>query len=138
MSEKSEQGIDEQQVQPLSHKRILILMACAVLFGSILCSVFVSVGFGVGVLIGGVLSLVNYYWLKRSLKVIFDEAVAGEKPQFLTARYFMRYLALGAALAVVYLTQLVPIVAVLIGLASFAAAIVIEGFIRLFNSFSNR
>lgn len=138
MSENSEPAIEVQTVQPLSHKRILILMAVAALSGSVLSSVFISISFGVGVLIGGGLSLVNYYWLKRSLKIIFDKAVEGEPPRFLAGKYFLRYLTFGAILAIVYLTKWVPVVAVLLGLASFALAIIFEAIIRLFNSFSNK
>ena len=140
MSEDSEQVTVEQTetVQTLSHRRILTLMAFAALLASIAGFIFGGVGFGIGVLIGGALSLVNYYWLKRSLKTVFDSAVAGEKPHFLAGRYFLRYLVFGAVLAIVYLTKAVPVAAVLLGLASFALAIIFEAFIRLFNSFSNK
>ena len=141
MSEDSEQIPEEQPstVQTLSHRRILTLMALAALLGSIAGFIFDGLSFGIGVLIGGALSLVNYYWLKRSLKVVFDNiAQEGEQPQFLAGRYFLRYLTFGAVLTVVYLTKTVPIIAVLLGLASFALAIIFEAIIRLFNSFSNK
>ena len=140
MSEDSEQITEEQQstVQTISHKRILTLMAIAALLGSIAGFIFSGLSFGIGVLIGGGLSLVNYYWLKRSLKTVFDNAVAGEKPQFLAGKYFLRYLVFGIVLTIVYLTKAVPVVAVLLGLASFALAIIFEAIIRLFNSFSNK
>ncbi len=140
MSEDSEQITEEQQstVQTLSHKRILTLMALAALLGAIAGFIFSGPSFGIGVLIGGSLSLVNYYWLKRSLKVVFDKAIAGEETQFLAGKYILRYLAFGAVLTFVYLTKTVPIVAVLLGLASFALAIIFEAIIRLFNSFSNK
>ncbi len=140
MSEDSEQIIEEQQstVQTLSHKRILTLMALAALLGAIAGFIFGGLSFGIGVLIGGSLSLVNYYWLKRSLKIVFDKAIAGEETQFLAGKYILRYMAFGAVLTVVYLTKTVPIVAVLLGLASFALAIIFEAIIRLFNSFSNK
>jgi hypothetical protein len=138
MSENSEQGFEDQNVQPLSHRRILILMALAAVLGSVLGAVFVSTNFGFGVLMGGALSLINYYWLKRSLKVVMDEAIAGGAPHFLAGRAFIRYLAFGAVLAVIYLTHAIPMVAVLLGLASFAVAIIFEAFIRIFNSFSNK
>ena len=140
MSEDSEQIPEEQRstVQTLSHKRILTLMALAALLGAIAGFIFDGLGFGIGVLIGGALSLVNYYWLKRSLKLVFDKAVQGEPPQFLAGKYFLRYLTFAAVLTVVYLTKTVPIIAVLLGLASFALAIIFEAIIRLFNSFSNK
>ena len=140
MSEDSEQTTEEQEstVQTLSHRRILTLMAFAALLTSIAGFIFGGIDFGIGVLIGGALSLVNYYWLKRSLKQVFDSAIAGEKPQFLAGRYILRYVTFGAVLTVVYLTKAVPVVAVLLGLASFALAIIFEAFIRLFKSFSNK
>jgi hypothetical protein len=140
MSEDSEQinADAPSTVETLSHKRILLLMAVVALLGTLAGSFFVSVNFGIGVMIGGALSLVNYYWLKRSLKTVFDQALAGDKPQFLGARYFLRYLSFGAVLAIVYLTKTVPVVAVLLGLSSFALAIIFEAVIRLFKSFSNK
>jgi hypothetical protein len=140
MSEDSEQITEEQQeaVQTLSHKRILTLMAFAALLGSIAGFIFVGLSFGIGVLIGGGLSLVNYYWLKRSLKTVFDKAATGERPQFLAGKYFLRYFVFGTILTIVYLTKAVPVEALLLGLASFALAIIFEAIIRLFNSFSNK
>jgi uncharacterized membrane protein HdeD (DUF308 family) len=139
MSENSEQAAAEQEtVQPLSHRRILAAMFLVTILGALLSFVFISPSFGVGVLIGGILSLINYYWLKKSLRSIFDNAVEGEKPRFLATRYFLRYLAFGAVLAIVYLSKIVPVVAVLLGLASFAFAIIIEAILRLFSSFFNK
>ncbi|MDQ2746225.1 MAG: ATP synthase subunit I [Acidobacteriota bacterium] len=120
----------------LSHRRILWTMAAVVVGGSVAGFIFVSRQFGTGVLFGGILSLINYWWLKISLKKLFDAVIAhGEKPGFLAVRYFGRYATLGVILAIVFLTQTIPIVAVLLGLASFALAIMIEGFVSLFSSF---
>ena len=140
MSEDSEQTAGEQQstVQTLSHRRILFLMALAALLGAIVGFAFGSASFGIGVLIGGALSLGNYYWLKRSLKTVFDKAAAGESAGFLAGKYILRYMAFGAVLTIVYLTKTVPVVAVLLGLASFALAIIFEAFLRIFNSFFNK
>jgi hypothetical protein len=137
MSENSEQATVEQQetIETLSHKRIYTEMAAVIVVSAVLSFVFVSAGFGFGVLIGGVLSLLNYYWLKRSLKNIFDKAIGGETKRFTATGYFLRYLVFGAILAFVYLTKTVPVVAVLLGLSSFALAIIIEAFIRVFSSF---
>ena len=140
MSEDSAQIQTEQPstVQTLSHRRILTLMAIVGTIGAVVGFIFVSVFFGIGVFIGGILSLVNYYWIKQSLKSIFDKALAGEKPKFLGLQYFFRYLAHGAVLLFFYFIKSVSMVAVLLGLSSFALAIIIEAFIRLFSSFSNK
>lgn len=127
-------------IAPLSHRRILWTMAIVVFIAGILCSIFVSWQFSTGFVIGGILAFLNYYWLKVSLKRIFDKAIEGdgEKPRFLGANYFVRYLTFGAILCVVYLTQIVPIVAVLLGLCVFAVALVIEGLLRILSSISKR
>ncbi len=139
MSETSEPIIDEQEnLAPLSHRRILFLMSLIVLAGSVLIFIFVSWQFGLGFLIGGILSFVNYYWLKISLKNAFERVVTEENPRFSASRYFLRYFVLGLILTVVYLTELVPFVSVITGLLSFAFAILIEGLIRIFTAFFNK
>jgi len=137
MSEVSDNIQIKQSTPPsISHRRILWTMGLVAVFGGLAGLIFVSPQFGLGVILGGVLSFVNYYWLKISLKRIFDNAVAhGEKPRFLAVRYFTRYLTLGGILAIVFLTETIPVVAVILGLSSFALAIVIEGLIRLFSTF---
>ncbi len=136
MSDTSESiAVEQENFVPLTHRRILIVMAAVAILGSLLGLIFVSRLFGLGVFIGGVLSFVNYYWLKFSLKKIFEQAVGGDKPSFLGLRYLFRYLILGAVLTIVFLTETIPVVAVIAGLASFAVAIVIEGFVRIFSSF---
>ena len=120
---------------PLTHRRILIVMAAVAAAGSLLGLIFVSRLFGLGVLIGGILSFINYYWLKFSLKKIFAQAESGEKPRFLGLRYLFRYIVLGVVLTIVFLTESIPVVAVIAGLGSFATAIVVEGIIRIFSSF---
>lgn len=135
MAENSEPVSAEQPaVAKLSHRRILITMAVIAVLCSIAGLIFVSGRFAAGVLIGGLLSFLNYFWLKRSLKLIFDRAIAGDKPRFLGAKYFLRYVAFGAILTIVYLTDAVPVVAVILGIASFALAVVAEGMIRIFSS----
>ena len=137
MSEDSDTiEIVQPQPPPISHRRILWTMALVAVAGSLAGFLLVSRQFGVGVILGGILSFINYYWMKVSLKRLFDNAIAhGEKPRFLAVRYFARYATLGAILTVVFLTETIPVVAVIAGLASFAGAIMIEGFIRLFSTF---
>jgi hypothetical protein len=137
MSENSEPvAVEQEKIAPLSHRRILWTMAIIVLIGALFC----SGRFGLGFLIGGILAFLNYYWLKISLKKIFDKAIesaaSGEKPRFLATGYFLRYLGMGAILYIVYLSNAVPIVSVLLGLCVFALAIVIEGILRILSGIS--
>ncbi|MEJ7847357.1 MAG: ATP synthase subunit I [Pyrinomonadaceae bacterium] len=127
-------AVDEAQpIMPISHGRILVIMAVLSVLGSIAGFAFVSLKFGAGAMIGGILAFVNYYWLKVSLKKVFDNAAAnGERPRLLALRYFTRYLMLGGIIAIFYVTEAVSIVGLILGVAGFGFAVVIEGFIRIF------
>ena len=109
----------------------------AVLF-SVLGLILNSPLFGLGILLGGILSFLNYYWLKFSLKKVFEVAGSGEKPRLAGGHYILRYLVFGLVLALIYLTKVIPIVAVILGLASFAFAIIVEGIIRIFSEVGNK
>jgi hypothetical protein len=135
MSEETDSNAALQEPPvPISNRRILWTMGIIVVLGSLACLIFVSRQFGAGIFIGGILAFINYYWLKISLKRMFIETAEGEhKPRYSAARYMLRYLTLGAILALVFLTEVVPIASIVLGLGSFAFAIIIEAFIRIFS-----
>lgn len=123
---------DQQMAGTLSHRRILIEMAAITLVMCVIGLIVVSSRFSIGILVGGILSFVNYFWLKQSTKAIFEKAIAGEKPVLLTIKYIFRYVLIGVAAAFFYFTDALPVVAVVIGLAAFAFAIVLEGLSGIF------
>jgi len=125
---------EDRSASDLSHRRILIIMAIAIVVAGVLSFIFGSARFGAGVLIGGVLSFVNYFWLKGSLRSLFDRTSAGGSAGFLAVKYFFRYLVIAAVLALFYYVFAVPATAMLLGLASFAVAVVIEGVLRVFTT----
>jgi ATP synthase I chain. len=124
--------VSDQDVMPPSHTRILVIMAVLGLLGGIAGTIFGTVGFGLGIVVGTALAFGNYYWLKASLKRVFAEAEEGEKPKISALRYLTRYLVLGIVIAVVFASNILPIVPVILGLAAFGFATVVEGFIRIF------
>lgn len=124
----------KEAIEPPSHRRILVLMAVIGVFGSVAGFAYVSAAFAIGVLIGTAFAFVNYFWLKRSLKNIFEVAASSEKPRMLVGKYFLRYLLLGVVIAAIYATGSIPIVALILGMAGFGFAVVAEGFIRIFTS----
>jgi len=133
MSAISEPVIDGgEAVMPPSHVRILVIMAILGVLGSIAGVVFHSLAFGIGILFGVALSFGNYYWLRYSLRKGFAAAVEGEKPKLSILRYLTRYLAIAAIIALVFVTDILPVVAVILGLCSFAFAVVVDGIIRIF------
>ena len=125
---------DGRSMAAISHRRILYEMAGVIAIGTLSGFAFISAKAGSGVFVGGILAYANYFWQKHSLKAIFDRAVDGKKTPFLALRYILRYVFLGAALMIIYLSQTVSIFAVIFGLSSFAIAVVIEGFTSIFSS----
>jgi hypothetical protein len=124
-------GISEP-VPPPTHGRILLIMAVLGSIGAIAGAVFLSIEFGIGILVGTGLAFVNYYWLRYSLRKVFANAAEGEKPKISALRYISRYLALAAIVAAIYATGVLPIVPVILGLGAFGFAVVIDGIIRIF------
>lgn len=118
--------------QAVSHGRLLIEMAVLIVVGSIVGFVFAGTRFGFGVLFGGVLAFVNYYWLRRSTAAIFEKAVSGTGARFVTLRFISRYVAIGLVILAVHFSGAMPAVAVIAGLSAFAIAVVVDGLISIF------
>ena len=91
-----------------------------------------------GLLLGGVLSLFNYHWLRTSLAAVFSTAQSGRKVKFNAARYVLRYFVIAAVVASAYTLNLVSIVATLVGLCSFVVAALIEAFMQIYFAIVNR
>src|SRR5438067_8461981 len=126
MSEDSEPLTKRDDVPGLmSHRGILTKMIAVIVLGSVAGFTLISVKAGSGVLIGGVLAFANYFWQRHSLKAIFDRSFDGKRPRFLALKYILRYVVLGAAVMLIYLSDAVSIFAVIFGFSSFAIAVLI-------------
>ncbi len=121
---------------PISHDRVLVLMAFIGIIGSVATFFYISAHFASGFFIGAALAFVNYFWLKRTIASAFAgigrEDVAA--PRMSAFTYFVRYLAMGAAIAVLYASGAVSVVGLLSGMAIFGLAVVAESLIRIFTT----
>lgn len=116
----------------ISHRRLLIEMAALIAVGSIVGFVFGGFRFGFGVLFGGALAFLNYYWLKRSTEAIFEKAASGSSAAFVSLKFILRYVAVGLVILAVHFSGAMPAVAVIAGLSAFAIAVVVDGLISIF------
>lgn len=133
MSEDFDPLTTDSGVKPISHKGILIIMSAVVVVGGLAGFVFGGRPWGIGVLFGGVLSFANYFWLERSTRSIFDRT-AMATTGILAAKYILRYAGIGCIVLLIFLTGVLPVAAVILGLAAFAFAVVIQGLKNIISS----
>jgi hypothetical protein len=134
MSEHSDPATNEaNQAASISNRRLLIEMAVIIAIGTILGFFAVSLKFAVGVLIGGGLAFLNYFWLRRVLRSAFESAVAGGMPGWLIGSHYLRFAVTGLVLFAIYLTDAASVVGAVFGLASFSLAVVFAGIINIFS-----
>ena len=130
----NDKSFEKENMDSLTHRRIILLTIFVIVVNSITAFAIESVQFAFGVVLGGFLSLLNYYWIKWSLKGDFNAAVKYGKLSFLGARHILRYFTFGFILIGIYLTKTASIIALIVGLSAFACAVVVEGIIRIFSS----
>lgn len=85
-----------------------------------------------GLLLGGLLSLFNMYWLRTSVSAVFDAAPEGRPPRMKAARYVLRYVFVAAAIVFANALGLVSLVATLAGMCLVVAALLTEGLRQLY------
>ena len=81
-----------------------------------------------GLILGGLLSLLNYRWLHATVAAVLDVQEAGKRPQVKPLRYVLRYFVIASTLFVSYKLRLASLPAAIVGLCSFVAALFVEAF----------
>jgi len=114
---------DNQTTVELSIFRSMI---AAVFIAVILGAILAPWRFTAGLMLGGVLSLLNYHWLRTSIAGIFNIDVDAQKPQARASRYILRYFVIGVISVAAYQLQLVSLQATIVGLCAFVPALFVE------------
>lgn len=134
MGEETQPTQGPRDAAEISHRRILFEMAAITIVAAVIGAVFGSAGFAVGVLFGGLLAFGNYFWLRRSTGSLFERVAAGGTTGWPAVGFLLRYIAIGLVLLGIYFSKVLPVAAVILGLASFALAVVVDGTISIFRS----
>jgi hypothetical protein len=79
-----------------------------------------------GLLLGGLLALLNYHWLRTSVAAVFNVNISSERPQAKASRYILRYFVIGVISFAAYKLRLVSLPAMLAGLCAFVPALFFE------------
>lgn len=81
-----------------------------------------------GLLLGGLLSLVNYRWLRGSVAALLSVQEAGRRPHMKIWKHAFRYLIIAGVVFAAYKLRLVSLPATIAGLCSFVVALFVEAF----------
>lgn len=96
-----------------------------------------------GLLVGGLLSLLNHHWLSTSTSAAFKVVLQGgnldganpsgtnqnvARPKIKIAQYILRYFVVAGVVFIAYKLKIVFLTATIIGLCSFVVALFVEAF----------
>jgi len=109
-------------------RRIFRSMALAVMSAVVVSPFLGPWRVTTGLLLGGLLSLVNYRWLHGTVAAILHVDEAGQKPRPRIWKHAFRYLIIAGAVFAAYQLNLVSLPAILAGLSSFVVALFVEAF----------
>ena len=108
--------------------RVFRTMIIAVVFAVLASLPFAQWRITTGLLVGGLLSLLNHHWLRSSSAAAFSVVVHGAKPKLKLAQYVLRYVVVGTVVFVAYKLNVVSLTATIAGLCSFVVALFAEAF----------
>ena len=72
--------------------------------------------FTLGILLGGLISIINFFWLKRDLRVVFS-ALTGRAKVALMFRYYLRFFVSAVIIYFIITKTIVDVIGLLIGLS---------------------
>jgi ATP synthase I chain len=106
--------------------RIFRTMIFAVAFAVLISLPFAQWRITVGLLLGGILSLLNHHWLSTSTAAAFTVLVHGAKPRLNLVHYLLRYFVIATVVFLACKLDLVSLAATIAGLCSFVVALFVE------------
>lgn len=111
-----------------TNRRIFLSMSVAVILAVGASLLFAPWRVSTGLLLGGLLSLLNHYWLITSTTAAFSVLVNGEKPRLSLVQYVLRYAVIGSVVLLSYKLGIASVPALIVGLCSFVFALFVEAF----------
>ena len=109
-------------------QRIFRSMIAAVAVAVLVSAIFAPWRVTTGLLLGGILSLLNFRWLHGSVAGLLSVQQDGAKPRMSLWKHALRYLVVGVAVFVAYQLHIISLPATIAGLCSFVTALFVEAF----------
>jgi hypothetical protein len=114
-------------------RSMIAIVSLTVIAGAVLVPWRVTTGLA----LGGVLSLLNYHWLRTSIEAVLSNATE-ERPRLKLWRSIFRYFVVGAIVCAVYGLRIVSLPATIVGLCAFVPALFVEAFRQVYFSIIHR
>ena len=108
------------------HSRILRTMLISTVIAVVISLFFAPWQISTGLLIGGLLALLNHRWLQASISAAFGVLVNGETPRITLGKYLFRYAVVAAVAFTGYQLGIASLVAIIAGLCTFVVALFVE------------
>ncbi len=108
--------------------RIFRVMIASVVLAVGVAAVVAPWRVATGLLLGGLLSLLNYRWMSTSIGALINARVSGKAVTARGSRYILRYFVVAAAVLIAYKLNIVSLPATILGLCSFVVALFAEAF----------
>jgi len=83
---------------------------------AILSLIFLPSRYTLGIVLGGLISIVNFYWLSRDLKRLFEQYADKAKP-YIMIKYFIRFIVTGIVLFLIITQTPVSVIGLVVGLS---------------------
>lgn len=106
--------------------RIFRSMAFTTAIAGVGSAVFYPWRVTAGLLLGGVLALLNHYWLANSSKIALSVAAYGARPRISLVQYVLRYGIVAMVVFAAYQLNVVSLPATIAGLCTFVVALFVE------------
>jgi len=96
----------------------------------LLSVIFMSLDFTLGILIGGLISIANYYWLYLSLRKAFRQLSDSTKTTIMV-KYYIRFALTGVVLYIVITRTPADVIGLLVGLSVVVINIVVSAVLEV-------
>jgi ATP synthase I chain len=109
------------------HARVFRVMVGATALAVLGASLMAPWRVATGLLLGGLLALLNHQWLRTSVSTAFALALGKQKkPRIKIAGYLFRYLVIGTVTFAAYKLRIASLPAIIAGLCTFVVALFAE------------
>ncbi|MFM8441423.1 MAG: ATP synthase subunit I [Acidobacteriota bacterium] len=125
-----DQTTSEASPEAAGWRRISLLIVALTGIGALSALGFGDGDFAKAIIVGGGIAWLGYIWLDRSLSRILQTASEGRPASIGALRFIGRYLVIGLLLWLIYRSEIVSMIGVLVGMTSFAFAVILEGIAR--------